>query len=125
MARDCKIIFDEHELMVTKQEVKQLKCILERLQVHYILDHVSFHNTVSTIELMKAIHKVKVWKIEKDGSVSLYNRFGHSGRFKYQYIYVPDPLELETVDWSNLSVDEADFLDQLICRYESNYATSK
>jgi hypothetical protein len=104
--------------MVTKQEVKKLKSILDKLQVHYILDHVSFHDTVSAVELMKEIHKVKAWKVEKDGSVSLNNRFGHSGLFKYQYIYIPRLLEVAIVDWDILSVEEVDFLDQLICRYE-------
>ena len=124
MARKCKIIIDECEFEATRQDVKRLKFILDKLEMHYILDHVSFHNPTATIEFMKIIHNVKVWKVEKDGSVSLTNRFGHSGRFEYRYLYIPSLLEFQIVDLSILSVNEADFLDQLIYKLECMYTVS-
>jgi hypothetical protein len=63
---------------------------------------------------MKTVHNTKVWKVEQDGSVSLINRFGHSGRFEYRYLNMPSPLELQFVDLSTLSNDEVEFLSFLL-----------
>jgi len=72
----------EYKIKSTKQSVRRLKVILDKLEVPHILDDVSFHNTLLDLYRMKSLYKTDVWKVEKDGSVSLKNRFGHSGRFE-------------------------------------------
>ena len=68
-----------------------LSSILDKLGIYHILDEVMFFAPFDAADRMKAIHKVKVWKVERDGSVSLKNRFGHSGRFKYRKLVIPTP----------------------------------
>jgi hypothetical protein len=63
---------------------------------------------------MKTVHETRVWKVEKDGSVSLINQFGHSGRFEYRYLNMPSPLEFQFVDLNGLSNDEVEYLSFLI-----------
>jgi hypothetical protein len=68
-------------IKASKHELRFLKAILDKLELPYILDDISFHNALLDLNTMKTIHNTNVWKVEKDGSISLKNRFGHSGRF--------------------------------------------
>jgi hypothetical protein len=97
----------------TSHEIQRLKIILDKLEIPYMLDNISFHNTLYAVNRMKKAHKTKVWKVEKDGSVSLTNRFGHSGHFAYRYLNMPSPLEFQFVDLTCLSNDEVEFLSFL------------
>jgi len=59
-----------------------------------------------------------VWKVEKDGSVSLKNRFGHSGRFENRCLIIRNLLEFQFVDLSLLDREEAEFLSNQIYEFE-------
>ena len=114
MTGDSLLRIGSYKSNTTKNEIQQLRIILDKLEIPYVLDSISFHNTPYAANRMKTVHKTKVWKVEKDGSVSLINRFGHSGRFEYRYLNMPSPLEFELVDLSCLSNDEVEFLSFLL-----------
>jgi len=69
----------------------QLIKILDRFEIHYILDRVSFHSTEASVSLVKAIHNTTIWKVEKNGGVNLDNRFGGSAKFRYDRFVIPGP----------------------------------
>ena len=108
-----------YKAKAAKKEVQRLKAILDKLEIPYVLDSISFHNTSYIVSRMKTIYNTKVWKVEKDGSVSLTHRFGHSGRFEYRYLNMPNPLELQFVDLSALSHDEVEFLSFLLYKADA------
>ena len=114
MSKDRILRIGSYRTSTTVREIKRLKVILDKLEIPYVLDSISFHNTSYAVNRMKAVHQTRVWKVEKDGSVSLINRFGHSGRFEYRYLNMPSPLEFQFVDMSSLNNDEADFLSFLL-----------
>ena len=116
----------EYEIKSTKQAVRRLKAILDKLEVPHILDDVSFHNTLLDLYRVKYIYKTDVWKVEKDGSVSLKNRFGHSGRFENRCLTIRNLLEFQFVDLSLLDREEAEFLSDQIYEFEfrSNHSAS-
>jgi hypothetical protein len=114
MADNCILRIGSYKTTTTRSEVKQLKDILDKLEIPYVLDSVSFHNTSYAVNRMKTVHETRVWKVEKDGSVSLINQFGHSGRFEYRYLNMPSPLEFQFVDLNGLSNDEVEYLSFLI-----------
>ena len=99
----------------SKKELKFLKSILDKLELSYILDGVSFHNTLIDHDRMKTINNTKVWKVEADGSISLENRFGHSGRFDYLHLRIPHLVEFQFIDLNILTNDEYDFFGYIIC----------
>jgi len=74
---------------------------------------------------MKTIHNTNVWKAEKDGSVCLKNRFGHSGRFDYRYLRMPSLLEFQFVDLNILTNEEYDYLGYVIYEAETIPAVSE
>ena len=106
------------KVKTTKRAVQRFKAILDILEVPHILDDVGFHNTLADQFRMKSLYNTKVWKVEKDGSVSLKNRFGHSGRFEYRYLIVKSLLEFQFVDLSLLNSNEAEFLSSQIYEFE-------
>jgi len=108
----------EYDIRSTKQSVRRFKAILDKLQVPHILDDVSFHNTLLDLYRMKFLYKTDVWKVEKDGSVSLKNRFGHSGRFENRCLTIRNLLEFQFVDLSILDREEAEFLSNQIYEFE-------
>ncbi len=116
----------EYKIKSTKQTVRKLKAILDKLQVPHILDDVGFHNTLLDLYRMKSLYKTDVWKVEKDGSVSLKNRFGHCGRFENRCLIVKNLLEFRFVDLSHLSSEEGRFLSDQIYEFEfkSNLSTN-
>lgn len=67
---------------------------------------------------MKTLHNTNVWKIEKDGSLSLSNRFGHSGRLAYQQLSIANIMEFDFITLCSLSYEEAEFLADLLCKFE-------
>ena len=119
MPGDCILRIGSYKAKAAKQEIQRLKAILDKLEMPYVLDSISFHNTSYVVSRMKTIYNTKVWKVEKDGSVSLTNRFGHSGRFEYRYLNMPNPLELQFVDLSTLSYDEVEFLSFLLYKADA------
>ena len=108
----------ENKIRSNKHAVRKLKAILDKLEVPHILDDVSFHNTLLDLYRMKFLYKTDVWKVEKDGSVSLRNRFGHSGRFENRRLVVRNLLEFRFVDLSLLNREEAEFLSDQIYKFE-------
>jgi hypothetical protein len=110
MTRDRILRIGSYKSSTTKTELQRLKIILDKLEIPYVLDSISFHNTSYAVLRMKTVHNTKVWKVEKDGSVSLINRFGHSHRFEYRYLNMPSPLEFQFVDLNFLSNEDVEFL---------------
>ncbi len=108
----------EYRIKSTRRTVRKLKAILDKLQVPHILDDVGFHNTLLDLYRMKSLYKTDVWKVEKDGSVSLKNRFGHCGRFENRCLIVKNLLEFQFVDLSHLSNEEGRFLSDQIYEFE-------
>ena len=108
----------EYKIKSTKQSVRRLKVILDKLEVPHILDDVSFHNTLLDLYRMKSLYKTDVWKVEKDGSVSLKNRFGHSGRFENRCLTIRNLLEFQFVNLSLLGREDAEFLSDQIYEFE-------
>ncbi|UCE53457.1 MAG: hypothetical protein JSV31_30160, partial [Desulfobacterales bacterium] len=68
-----RIRIGEYEVKSTKHEIKRLKVILDKLEVPHTLDDISFHNTLLDLNRMKSTHNTNVWKVERDGSLSLTN----------------------------------------------------
>ena len=123
MIRDSILRIGSHKSFTAPEKIKRLRVILDKLEIPYVLDSISFHNTSYAVSRMKAVHETKVWKVEKDGSVSLINRFGHSGRFEYRYLNMSSPLELQFVDTSSLSNEEVEFLSFLLFKANAFSAT--
>jgi len=123
MARDSILRIGSHKSFTTPEKIKRLGRILDKLEIPYVLDSISFHNTSYAVSRMKAVHETKLWKVEKDGSVSLINRFGHSGRFEYRYLNMSSPLELQFVDTTSLSNQEVEFLSFLLFKANAFSAT--
>jgi hypothetical protein len=106
------------EIKSSKDSIQTFKAILDKLEVPHILDEVGFHNTLLDLHRMKTLYKTDVWKVEKDGSVSLKNRFGHSGRFENRRLIIRNLLEFRFVDLSLLTREEAEFLSDQIYKFE-------
>ena len=106
-------------IRASKFELEFLKTILDKLELPYILDDISFNNTLLDLHRMKKIHNTNVWKVEKDGSISLENRFGHSGHFEYRYLRMPHLIEFQFVDLNILSEEEYEFLGYIIYEAET------
>ena len=118
MLETSTIRIGEQKFQSTKQIVRRLKTILDQLKVPHILDDVSFHNTLLDLYRMKYLYKTDVWKVEKDGSVSLKNRFGHNGRFENRCLTIRNLLEFQFVDLSVLDREDAEFLSNQIYEFE-------
>ena len=118
MVQDIMIRIGESKIPSTKAEIMRFKAILDKLELPYILDNISFHNTLLELNRIKAIYSTNVWKVEKDGSLSLTNRFGHSGRFNYKHLEIMSLLEFQFVNLSILNGNELQFLDDLLYKVE-------
>ena len=125
MANPAFIKIGANTIESSNQDLKILKCVLDKLELPYILDGVSFHNTLLVLNRMKKIHNTNVWKVEKDGSISLTNRFGHSGRFDYRYLRLPHLIEFQFADLDILTNEEYDFLGYIIYEAETIPAVSE
>ena len=119
MANSAMIKIGANTIKASKHELKFLKSILDKLELPYTLDGISFHNTLIDLNRMKAIHNTKVWKVESDGSVSLKNRFGHCGRFDFRYLRMPHLIEFQFVDLNFLTNEEYDYLGYIIYEAET------
>ena len=124
MANSSHIRIGENVIKSSASEMRFLKSILDKLEVPYVIDDVSFHNTLQDLYRLKTIHGTDVWKVEKDGSVSLKNRFGHSGRFYYRYLRMPSLIEFQFVDLNILTEEENEFLSYIIYEAETTSALS-
>jgi len=124
MNRHRILIIGSYRTDTTKKELQRLKAILDKLEIPYVLDSISFHNTAHAVQRMQALHKTKVWKVEKDGSVSLKSRFGHGGRFEYRYLKMPSPLEFQFVDLSFLNNEDIEFLGFVLFKADA-FASAK
>ena len=98
--------------------IKRVKAILDKLELPYTMDDISFHNTLLELNRIKTLHNANVWKVEKDGSLSLTNRFGHNGRYNYKHIEILSLLEFQFVNLGILDGTELQFLDNLLYKIE-------
>jgi len=96
------IEIENNTYVVNKKDIFELRRILDKLTIHYILDRVSYHSTEGALALAKAIHNTSIWKVEKDGGVHVDNQFGHSAKFKYNHLVIPSlnmlRIRLENTD---------------------------
>ena len=125
METSAVIKIGANTIKASKHELRFLKAILDKLELPYILDDISFHNTLLDLYRMKTIHNTNVWKVEKDGSISLKNRFGHSGRFDYRYLRMPHLIEFQFAELDILTKEEYDFLGYIIYEAETIPAVSE
>jgi len=125
MANSGQIRIGENSIKAKASEMQFLKSILDQLELPYVLDDISFHNTLLDLHRMKTIHNTEVWKVEGDGSVSLKNRFGHNGRFDYNYLRMPNLIEFQFVDLDILTDEENEFLGYIIHDAETIPALSE
>ena len=114
MTMDSILRIGSYKSDTTPKELQRLKIILDKLEIPHVLDSISFHNTSYAVQRMKTVHNTRVWKVEKDGSVSMTNRFGHNNRFKYRYLNMSSPLEFQFVDLSSLRNEDVEFLSFLL-----------
>jgi hypothetical protein len=112
------IKIDKDIVRSTQQEIKKVKAILDKLELPHIVDGISFHNTSEDLNRMKILHNTNVWKVEKDGSLSLSNRFGHSGQLAYRELKIRSIAEFRFADLYSLNRDEGEFLSDLLCKFE-------
>jgi len=107
---------DKNTLVVRKNYMVDLRRILDKVEIHYILDRVSYHSTEGALALAKAIHNTRIWKVEKDGAVHVDNQFGHSERFRYEHLVIPCIFSLKSwiEDTHLLSENERFFLLHLV-----------
>lgn len=119
MANSAMIKIDANTIKASKYELKFLKSFFDKLELPYILDKISFHNTLLELNQLKAIHNTNVWKVEADGSVNLNNRFGHNGCFDYRYLCMPSLIEFQFVDLNILTNKEYDYLGYIIYEAET------
>jgi hypothetical protein len=108
------IQFGDSIIEADPTDIRALKTILDKLRIYHIIDDVAYYSPVDAAARMKALYKVKVWKVERDGSVSLKNRFGHSGRFQYRHLILPGFYEINFTGLLLLDVDEAEFIGDLV-----------
>jgi len=119
MTRDRILRIGSYRTKTTQKELQRLKVILDKLEIPYVLDSISFHNTAYAVQRMQSLHNTKVWKVEQDGSVSLTNRFGHAGRFVYRYLNMPSLLEFQFVDLSYLNNEDVEFLSFVLFKADA------
>ena len=112
------IKIDKDIITSARQEIKKVKAILDKLELPHIVDDISFHNTSEDLNRMKTLHSTEVWKVEKDGSLSLLNRFGHNGRLAYRELSIRNITEFRFVDLYSLDRDEGEFLADFLCKFE-------
>jgi hypothetical protein len=104
------IEIENNTYVVNKKDIIEVRRILDKLTIHYILDRVSYHSTEGALALAKAIHNTSIWKVEKDGGVHVDNQFGHSAKFKYKHLVIP------SLNMLRIRVENTD----LLTRYEKS-----
>jgi hypothetical protein len=112
---------DKSIIKSNRQEIKKAKAIFDKLRLPHIVDDISFHNTSIDLHRMKTLHNTNLWKVESDGSLSLSNRFGHSGRLAYKEMSIASIEEFNFVDLFSLNSDESEFLADLLYKFEDSY----
>jgi len=114
---------DKNTIVVSKNYMLELRRILDKVEIHYILDRVSYHSTESALALAKAIHETNVWKVGKDGSIHLDNRFGHSEKFRYKHLVIPGIFSFKSwlEDTHLLSENERFFLLHLVNKHLAHF----
>ena len=115
------IKIDKSIIRSNRQEIKRAKAIFDKLKLPHIVDDISFHNTSIDLHRMKALHNTNLWKVERDGSLSLSNRFGHSGHLAYREMSISCIEEFNFVNLYSLSSDESEFLSDLLYKFEDSY----
>jgi hypothetical protein len=111
------IKIDKSIIKSNRQEIKKAKAIFDKLKLPHIVDDISFHNTSIDLHRMKTLHNTNLWKVERDGSLSLSNRFGHNGHLAYREMSISSIEEFNFVDLFSLNSDEGEFLADLLYKF--------
>ena len=113
-SHNSKIIVYDNELRVSTEDIRNLKDILDKLKVHYIIDDVSFNATDKIVDLMEYFRQIKVYRKEEKGDVNLKNRLGFRSQLASRILCIPSLVEFIYADMDILDHQEALFLDALI-----------
>jgi len=113
------IEIDGDKFARSRDDIRKLKSILDELRIMHIIDDVMFYSSFAEAERIKEIRNVRRCKFEKDGGVSLENRFGHNGRFEYRELIIPDLFEINFTRLILLDDEEYKFLGDLL--YDSDH----
>ena len=104
------------KFQTSREDIKRLKSILDELRIMHIIDDVIFYPPFAEAKRMKEIRNANArgWEIEKDGGISLENRFCHNGRFEYRELIIPDLFENNFTRLILLDDEEYKFLGDLL-----------
>jgi len=102
------------KIKTTREDIRKLKSILDELHIMHIIDDVVCYSPSEAAEHTKEINTVRMWKIEKDGDVSLKNRFGRSEQFEYRELIIPDLFEINYMRLLLLDDENYRFLGNLL-----------
>lgn len=102
------------KVKTARANIRKLKSILDELCIMHIIDGVMFYSTSEKVDRMKEIHNVRGLKAEKNGGISLKNRFGHSGRLEYQELIIPDLFEINYTRLISIDEEEYKFVGNLL-----------
>ena len=101
-------------IKTAREDIRKLKFILDGLGIMHIIDDVMFFSPFDMATRMREIHNVRVLKIENAGGVSLKNRVGHNGRFKYRELIIPGLFENNFTRLLLMDYEEYEFLGSLL-----------
>jgi hypothetical protein len=113
----------DRQLRASKNNIKNLKNVFDKLETYYVLDGVVYNCTEATVTLLKAVYEVDCWKVEKDGSVNLNSKYGHNGCFEYEEIHTDRLPEIRTFKRLNAKLNSEEFkiMIDLIKAFSSEY----
>lgn len=115
----------DRKLKASKDNIKKLKNIFDKLETYYVLDGVVFNCTEATVALLKAVYEVDCWVVEKDGSVNLNSKYGHNGCFEYEEIHTDRLPEISKRTFKRLNAklnnEEFEIMIDLLKAFSSEY----
>lgn len=104
---------------VAREDIRKLKFILDELGIMYIIDDVSFCSTFRVAGRMEDIHDVRMSKSESGDGVLPKNRYGCSELLEFRELKIPYFCLIDFSSLSQLDVEEAEFLGDLIIGIQS------
>ena len=102
------------KIRTCREDIRKLKSILDELHIMHVIDDVVWYSPPDAAEWTKKIDNAWVWKIEKDGGVSLKNGFDRSGQFDYRELIIPDLFEINYTRLLLLEDENYKFLGDLL-----------
>ena len=97
-----------------RENIRKLKSILDGLRVMHIVDDIMFHIPFDQVERMKEFCHARGGEIENADCADLKSRFGHSARFEYREMIIPDLFESYFTRLIQLDDEEYKFLGDML-----------